>query len=262
MPGKVIFYDLVPRKGSKLFYSPNTMKTRLSLLHKGVDFETVPVTYTDLRTTLKEKTGFDRVFSPLLELPDGTFLMDSWKIAEWLDATYPSQRSLFLPSQASLPIDHDSAAYKLGKTYAWMFTAGFGDSDSQWSTFFELCAEPLRKTMDEATAEYFASDAKNGPGAWASIMSKDHDTLVEHAKASILPLGSTLARSKFLAGDEPGFVDYVAYGRYIMMLSVVPDLARDVWRNSNVANVANWIDELERVHADGLREVLENMPRA
>lgn len=62
MPDKIIFYDLVPSKGSKLFYSPNTMKTRLSLLHKGVPFETRAVTYIDTLGELKQRTGFERVF--------------------------------------------------------------------------------------------------------------------------------------------------------------------------------------------------------
>lgn len=44
----IIFYDLVTRAGGAI-WSPNTWKTRLSLLHKGVDFETRELTITELR---------------------------------------------------------------------------------------------------------------------------------------------------------------------------------------------------------------------
>ncbi|GAA6009381.1 hypothetical protein JCM11491_004300 [Sporobolomyces phaffii] len=258
MSKPIIFYDLVPAKDSKLFYSPNTMKTRLSLLHKGVAFETKAVTYTDTRGWLKDKTGFARVFCPMIELPDGTFIMNSWKIAEWLDETYPDAPSLFLPD-ASTPIETSSAALTLAKNFAWLFSEGFGSSDSEWSTFVELAAEPLRKLMDPDVAEYFSSDAKNGEGAWASLLAKDQGAMLSHAKSSLLPLDSTLARTDFLSGSNPGYIDYVAYGRYIMMRSVVPELAKDVWENDQVPRVAEWLRRLETKFAEGLREVLSEM---
>lgn len=49
----VIFYDLVSHPGSAL-WSPNTWKTRLSLLHKGVPFVTREVTFTQLRAKAKD----------------------------------------------------------------------------------------------------------------------------------------------------------------------------------------------------------------
>ncbi|GAA5906163.1 glutathione S-transferase family protein [Sporobolomyces salmoneus] len=254
----IIFYDLVPSSSSRLFYSPNTMKTRLSLAHKGVPFETKAVTYNDTRTWLKDKTGFERVFCPLIELPDGTFLMDSWKIAEWLDETYPDAPSLFEPD-LSTPIDPASPSRTLAKNFAWMFSEGFGSSDSQWSTFVELAAEPLRKLMEPEVAEYFSSDAKNGTGAWDALRAKDQNEMLQHAKSSLLPLDSTLSRTHYLAGNNPGYVDYVAYGRYIMMRSVVPELAKEVWENDSVPRVRDWLRRLEQKFAVELKEVLDEM---
>ncbi|GAA5994133.1 hypothetical protein JCM5350_000575 [Sporobolomyces pararoseus] len=258
MSKPIIFYDLVPAPGSKLFYSPNTMKTRLSLAHKGVPFETKAVTYSDTRTWLKEKTGFERVFCPLIELPDGKFIMDSWKIAEWLDEAYPDAPSLFQPDSET-PIDAGSPSLTLAKNFAWMFSDGFGSSDSQWSTFVELASEPLRQLMEPEVAEYFSSDAKNGQGAWAAMLAKDQNNLLEHAKSSLFPLDSTLSRTDYLTGNNPGYVDYIAYGRYIMMRSVVPQLAKEVWENDSVPRVREWLRRLENKFAAQLREVLDEM---
>lgn len=197
MTQPIIFYDLVPASGSKLFYSPNTIKTRLSLAHKGVAFETKAVTYSDTRTWLKDKTGFERVFceclfqsgmlsgftcrrgvrrgrnrSParaagwqvyhgFLEDRRVTFPPYAWHkmppkkdelikrtiLSRWLDETYPDAPSLFQPDH-TVPVDPESPDVTLAKNFAWLFSEGFGSSDSQWSTFIELAAEPLRKLME------------------------------------------------------------------------------------------------------------------
>jgi len=39
------------------------------------------------------------------------------------------------------------------------------------------------------------------------------DSLISHAKSSLLPLDSTLSRTQYLAGNNPSYVDYIAYGR-------------------------------------------------
>lgn len=74
------FYDLVTNEGGP-YWSPNTWKTRLSLVHKRVEFDSVDVTLTQLRA-LAPKWGVKRAMVPSIELEDGTVISDSWKIAE------------------------------------------------------------------------------------------------------------------------------------------------------------------------------------
>lgn len=119
--------------------------------------------------------------------------------------------------------------------------AGFGDSDSMWSTFYELSAQGICDSMtDPAQKEYFTSDYKQGfKDAWKWLQSRDRgapssqlqssaravescisdlikpvtEALLKHAKASVLPLNPVLAKTPFLSGHQPGFVDFIAYGR-------------------------------------------------
>lgn len=58
---RIIFYDLVAEHGGP-FFSPNTLKTRFSLLHKGVDFEEREVTFMELRE-MGPKMGLERAIS-------------------------------------------------------------------------------------------------------------------------------------------------------------------------------------------------------
>jgi hypothetical protein len=55
----LLYYDLVARPGGP-FFSPAAMRTRLALLHKGLDFATTELTYKQLRLDgWGDKTGRD-----------------------------------------------------------------------------------------------------------------------------------------------------------------------------------------------------------
>lgn len=60
----IYLYELIGTE-SKRYYSPNTYKTRLCLLQKGVHFETREVTYHDLRHDLAKRMGVQRPMGEL-----------------------------------------------------------------------------------------------------------------------------------------------------------------------------------------------------
>ncbi|GJN87242.1 hypothetical protein Rhopal_000187-T1 [Rhodotorula paludigena] len=249
-PSRLIFYDLVGHHGGP-FYSPNTWKTRLSLLAKGVEFDEREVTYLELRE-MAPRIGVERPAVPLLEFPDGTFLSDSWAIAEWLDKTYPDQPSLFLPD-APTPVQLDSPEMTLAKNYALLFSGGFGDSDSMWSTFYELSAQGICDSMtDPMQKEYFTSDYKQGfKDAWKWLQSRDR----------VLPLNPVLAKTPFLSGHQPGFVDFIAYGRYHMMRSACPADCKAVWfRPDEIPHVGAWIERIGKRWEKELEGAMARLP--
>ncbi|ORY74329.1 glutathione S-transferase [Leucosporidium creatinivorum] len=250
----IIFYDLVTRPGGP-YWSPNTWKTRLSLLHKGVEFETREVTFTELRA-LAPRWGVKRAIAPSIELTDGTIISDSWKIAEWLEKTYPDRPSLFLPSSKT-PVDGSSPEMQVARSYAVMFNAGYGDSDPGWATFFELVAKTLEQALGSEDREYYTSDAKLGvKDGWKKLTSADPTSLLERSKASVLALEAVLRVTPFLTGDAPGFVDYVAYGRYAMMANLDPKLTDEVWRERETPELREWIARIEARYASELKEAL------
>ncbi|GAA5887244.1 hypothetical protein JCM6882_002461 [Rhodosporidiobolus microsporus] len=265
MSDKLIFYDLVGVHGGP-FYSPNTWKTRLSLLHKEVEFEEREVTYMELKE-FAGRFGGQKPITPFIELANGELIWDSWRIAEWLEEKYPNKPSLFLPDAAT-PLNSADPALKLAKNYAVLVNKGYGDSDSQWSPFFELSAEGIAGLMpDESPGEpnqtrlYYQSDAKLGmKDAWKTLMSLDKNAMTGQAKASVTPLEGVLADSPFLTGQHPGFADYVVYGRYHMMRSACPSIAQAVWRDAGVPNVGKWIDRIEGKWAEQLKAAFARLP--
>ncbi|GAA5989342.1 hypothetical protein JCM10908_001269 [Rhodotorula pacifica] len=108
-------YDLVTKKGTGVFFSNNCSPVRLALHAKGIDFVTEEVEYDDLRFTwtpiLAKELGVEKATAPFIELEDGTHVMDSLKIALWLDEHFPDRCNLFIP-EAALPVDVKSDKYR------------------------------------------------------------------------------------------------------------------------------------------------------
>lgn len=83
----------------------------------------------------------------------------------------------------------------------------------------------------------------------------------ERAVLSLLPLEAVLRTSPFLAGDAPGFVDYVAYGRWCMVLATTPVLASQIWMDRETPVLREWIARLEAKYAQQLGQAFKRMPR-
>ena len=89
----LVLHDLAGANPN-LRFSPYCWRTKLALVHKGLDFETVPHRFTDRAAIAK--SGQSKV--PAI-IDDGRWVHDSWAIALYLDETYPD-RPLF-PDPAS-----------------------------------------------------------------------------------------------------------------------------------------------------------------
>lgn len=84
-----ILYELVGDDSRKKF-SPHCWKSRLALAHKGINFESCPIRFTE-----KEKIAFSgQQLVPVLT-SNGQTITDSWDIACYLENQYPDQASLF-----------------------------------------------------------------------------------------------------------------------------------------------------------------------
>ncbi|KAL6876827.1 hypothetical protein J3F83DRAFT_727218 [Trichoderma novae-zelandiae] len=86
-------FDL-PSKEPNAAWSLNPWKIRLLLNYKGLDYKTEWLNYPEIAPRLRphlppNETG--RAYSiPAIQFPDGTYMMDSRKIAEAIDQKHPS----------------------------------------------------------------------------------------------------------------------------------------------------------------------------
>ncbi|RKO92271.1 hypothetical protein BDK51DRAFT_23171 [Blyttiomyces helicus] len=267
---QVIFYDLCGDPGKGPIFSPNTWKTRMALLHKKVDFCVVELSFGDITSeAFKKKTGMARPFVPLIELPDGTLISDSFHIAEYLETAYPNAPSLFLPTAPLPSPPPTSPAFQTAHQFACLIDAGLGSSDARWSTFFELAGPAIaRQIVNDADRAYFFSDAKMGiVDGWKKlVVDADRADQLARARSSLYPIARLLSRPFFAASaaqlalspahptplflassTAPGLVDYILFGRYVMCAAVDPALAESIFKNAHgdqEGNVWPWVERV------------------
>ena len=89
-------YELVGKDDRR--FSPYCWRARMALEHKGLDYETVPVRFTD--KDLIAFSGQERI--PVVRDGDNV-VSDSWDIAEYLERQYPDKASLFGGGVSRMP---------------------------------------------------------------------------------------------------------------------------------------------------------------
>ncbi|GAA5896395.1 hypothetical protein JCM8208_001864 [Rhodotorula glutinis] len=249
MPSTLKFHNLVAVTDCHSpFFSPPCARVHAALVAKQVPFDLVEVTYHDLRSQhWRGKLGVHKATAPFLEREDGTFIMDSFAIAKWLDEAYPDRSSLFLPD-APVPVDVKSDAYltALERYQAFEKTCGAGLGPD-----FKLFAPILIRTFDPKTAAYWSSDARLGDGVWASVCAATEEDKVDSAKA-VQRFLYQLSSERFVDGrlflsstSKPGMEDLFLFSHFRLLRAVSASLAAELFETPSSGSCSAW---LERMH--------------
>lgn len=246
----IVFYDLVAYPGGP-FISPVAMKVRLALLNKHVRFEVKELTYGALRSEWSGKgkpLKVDKATVPFIQKPDGSYLIESNKIVEWLDTEYPDRPNTYLP-EASLPVDVNSLEY---------VTAVKEVNDLQRS-FPNRAVLPFIyytrtfKLLSKEDQEYFVSPERWGPGGWEEIVegSKDQDAVLVKAKEWAGSLEKLLSDKLFFASETaPGYLDFTLRGAYQAGRVNGPAV-----NSLFIGKLGEWLERIDDRFADGLKDV-------
>ncbi|KAI5927203.1 putative glutathione S-transferase [Camillea tinctor] len=87
---QIVFFDLASKPPNQT-WSLNPWKTRFALNFKGLDYKTEWMQYPDIKPRFQDHFPPKEQYTiPTVTLPDGTWIMDSWEIAQELEKRYPS----------------------------------------------------------------------------------------------------------------------------------------------------------------------------
>lgn len=202
----ITLYELVGRDDMR--FSPYCWRTRFALAHKGLDFDTVPVRFADKQPIAF--SGQQRV--PVLRDGDRT-VSDSWAIACYLDEAYPDRPPLFA-SRA------ERAMARLINSWA--------DHEVN-PKFILLVVRDVYENIDPRDREYFLETREKRFGATLDALHAARDGRLPAARASLAPVRAVLADQPFIAGDEPGYADYILMGscQWIRLVSRYPVIEPD-----------------------------------
>lgn len=186
----IILHDLCGGDPERRF-SPNCWKVRMSLAHKGLEFETRPTPFTEIKVI---GNGFSRTV-PIIE--DGDRLVrDSFEIALYLEETYPERPSLFRG--------------KGGESHArfvesWTITR-------LHACLILIIVKDIHDQLDEADKPYFRESREKRLGGRLEDIQADRDARIVELRERLTPLRHMLGRQDFIGGAAPLFADYIVFG--------------------------------------------------
>jgi glutathione S-transferase len=174
-------------------FSPYCWRTRMALAHKGLTAETIPWCFTEKQAIAPHQS--DKV--PVL-LDGETSVADSWKIANYLEDTYPDRPSLF--------------GGEGGRAMGRMIN-GWGDVAIVGGIAPLIVADipDLLKPEDSA---YFHQSREARFGKPLQEVVAGRDTSVEGFRRALDPMRLTLKTQAYLGGDRPNYADYIVFGGF------------------------------------------------
>jgi glutathione S-transferase len=175
-----------------LRFSPYCWRTRLALAHKGLAVEGLPWRFTE--KARPAFAGAERV--PVLIDGDRT-IADSWKIAEYLDDTYPDRPSLLGPPGGR-------AHVRFINTWA----------DTVLHPAISRCIlADIHAILAPEDQDYFRRSREKAFGRSLEDVVADRDTAgIAAVRAALQPVRSILRADPWIGGQLPDYTDYIVLG--------------------------------------------------
>lgn len=172
-------------------FSPHVWKTVMSLAHKGLAYETVPVGFTEIPAI----EGGSTATVPLLR--DGDRLVrDSFDIALYLDEAYPDRPALF--------------GGEGGRAMA-RFIESWSQSTLHMAVT-RIAILDIHNLLEPADQAYFRRSREERLGASLEDIAAAGKAEVEGFAKKLQPLRNMLKVQPFIGGEGPLFPDYIVFG--------------------------------------------------
>lgn len=210
----ITLYELVGRDDRR--FSPYCWRTRMALAHKGLDYETVPVRFTD--KDLIAFSGQKRV--PVIRDGDDV-ISDSWAIALHLENAYPDAPSLF-----GSGVGRGMAKF----LNAWTDT-------TLHASLIRLVIADILAHADPADRGYFVESRSARFGAPPDEIQTRSPEDIAAFEAALAVIRTTLDGQDYICGAGPAYGDYIIFGAFAWARAISdhPLIARDdpvhAWRD-------------------------------
>lgn len=194
-------------KDTDVCFSPYGWRAKLCLLHKGLNFEEVPMRFLE-----KEKIAH---VSPqtIPVLDDGaTSIVDSFAIAQYLEATYPE------PDLFGGPV----AAAQAPLLNRWV-------DQTLVVGMVQLVLIDIHNCLDTDNQAFFRETREKRFGCTLEEVMAGRDEKRDAFRKSLTPLRLVLAKTPYLSGSRPCWFDYAVFGTFMWphVVSSYPLLAED-----------------------------------
>jgi glutathione S-transferase len=174
-------------------FSPYCWRTRFALAHKGLDVDCVAWRMTD-----KDAIAFSGQGKVPVLVDGDEVVSDSWKIALYLEKTYPNAPSLF---------GGDGGMPAVRFINAWADTVVM-------PALARLVMKDVPRHMTDRDAAYFRQSREERFGAPLEAVCANREQEVEALRQSLLPVRLALRSDPFLGGATPHYADYSVFSAF------------------------------------------------
>ena len=186
----ITLYELAGK--NDLRFSPPCWNVKLCLLYKNIDFETVPVGFSE-----KNKIFFsNQQLVPVLKHQDG-HISDSWNIINWLDENYENPK-LFVNETSK------NFSYFL---YHWT-------SRQILPILFKIIAHEIPNILEgDDLDHYIVTREERIKGPITKFVPVISDS-IKKFRSLINPMRSLIKKNGFISGSNPGIEDFIFFGNF------------------------------------------------
>jgi glutathione S-transferase len=203
----ITLYDLQLQSGCTI--SPFVWATKYAVKHKGFELDLVPGGFTGIM----DRTGGKSERLPVI-VDDGKWVLDSWLIAEYLDATYPDRPTL-IPDPSVKPL--------VEFLEGWLWRTAIGP----WFRAFIVDYRDRSLPVDH---QYVTESRERMLGGQKlEEVSKAGKAQLAQVPPTLEPFRQLVTQHKWLGGDQPNYADYRALSTFLWCASVAatPPLTED-----------------------------------
>ena len=189
MTSPIKLYDLAA-KDERIRFSPNCWRVRLALAHKGLPVETIAWRFTD-----KEAIAFSGQGKVPVIVDAGRCVVDSWAIAEYLEAAYPERPPLF----------NGAAAKALCRfVNDWTETV-------LHPAIARLILPDIHAMLHPKDQDYFKATREAFFGCGLDDLAAGQEAHLATLRQALRPLAATLGQQPYVAGESPAYADHIVF---------------------------------------------------
>lgn len=182
-------YDLAAEEENRRF-SPFCWRIRMSLAHKNLKVKCLPWHFTE-----KKEISFSKQERVPVLVDGEKTIVDSWEIAKYLEAEYPNSPSLKIKNGEVLFVKFWTETVLHSELLRFIILDIYNILDPKDKIYFRKSREKLfGKTLEEIV--------------------QGREKRLPHFQKSLKSLRATLNEQKFIAGEHPGFSDYIVFGEF------------------------------------------------
>ncbi|KAF4970534.1 hypothetical protein FSARC_2443 [Fusarium sarcochroum] len=196
--GTITLFD-IPTKPPQVSWSMNIWRTRLLLNYKGLDYKTEWVEYPEIKERLNGHVPPNeqepQFTLPAIQLPDGSYVMDSYKIVDIIEEKYPEPS---LPLNTPIQLRLRSAMSKFMGQLVPVYVPGVAQHliGEKSLDFF------LTTRKEDVGMPLYEYGEKNSPGAFdrAEPFAREVSALLHENPSGPYFLGDTVSYTDFIWG--------------------------------------------------------------